>query len=98
LHDIYEGKTMLNWIHLKRNLYNLRMKESSSFQEHLNEFNALVSKIDCYWGQYGLRRGNYYSALFYARLVDGTVMSVSNTIDFNCLLKNLAEKNSVLVM
>ena len=36
---------MLNWIHLKRNLYNLRMKESSSFQEHLNEFNALVSKL-----------------------------------------------------
>lgn len=45
LRDIYEGKTMLNWIHLKRNLYNLRMKESSSFQEHLNEFNALVSKL-----------------------------------------------------
>jgi hypothetical protein len=45
LHAIYEGKSMLNRIHLWRNLYSLRMKESSSFQEHLNEFNALVSKL-----------------------------------------------------
>jgi hypothetical protein len=42
--DIYEGKSMSNWIHLRRNLYNLRMKESSLFQAHLNEFNALVNK------------------------------------------------------
>ncbi|KAI6682021.1 hypothetical protein NL676_035902 [Syzygium grande] len=45
LKNLYEGKTMSNKIFLRRQLYSLKMKKGSFFQEHLNRFNTLLSKL-----------------------------------------------------
>ena len=43
LQNPYEGKSMSNKIFLRKKLYNLKMTEDSSLQEHLSEFNNLMS-------------------------------------------------------
>ncbi|KAK6267017.1 hypothetical protein QUC31_017854 [Theobroma cacao] len=43
--SIYEGKSLTNKIFLRRQLYNLKMRDGDSMQKHLNQFNALVSKL-----------------------------------------------------
>ncbi|GKU94135.1 hypothetical protein SLEP1_g7663 [Rubroshorea leprosula] len=45
LKNIYEGKSLANKIFLRRQLYNLKMKDGGSVQEHLNVFNSLTSKL-----------------------------------------------------
>lgn len=83
LRDIYEGKSMSNWIHLSRNLYNLRMKESSSFQVHLNEINALVSKLTVLGVNMDEEERITILLCSIRGLLDGVVMSLSNTVDLN---------------
>ncbi|PKI61542.1 hypothetical protein CRG98_018038 [Punica granatum] len=45
LRSIYEGKSLMNKIFLRRQLYNLRMVDGSSVHERLNMFNSLISKL-----------------------------------------------------
>jgi hypothetical protein len=45
LKNMYEGKSLVNKIFLRRQLYNMKMKDGGSVHEHLNEFNSLISKL-----------------------------------------------------
>ena len=44
LKNLYE-KSLVNKIYLKWQLYNLKMKDGASIQEHLSVFNFIVSKL-----------------------------------------------------
>ena len=42
---LYMTKSLTNRIHLKRQLYSLRMKEGTSIADHLNAFNTLLVQL-----------------------------------------------------
>lgn len=45
LHRVYEDKSLVNKIFLRRQLYNLKMKDGTSVHEHLNLFNCLANDL-----------------------------------------------------
>lgn len=45
LGDIYQGKSLVNNLLLRNNLYSLRMEEGSSLDDHLNAFNIILSQL-----------------------------------------------------
>jgi hypothetical protein len=45
LESMYMTKNLSNTIFLKRQLYNLRMKEGTKIDDHLNVFNNLISQL-----------------------------------------------------
>ena len=45
LGTLYESKSLLNKLFLRKNLYNLVMKEGDSVIDHLNAFNTMVSHM-----------------------------------------------------
>lgn len=42
---MYEDKSLVNKIFLRRKLYNLKMKDDDSIYEHLNEFIFLMNEL-----------------------------------------------------
>ena len=45
LGTLYQSKSMVNKLFLRKKLYNLRMKDGDSVTEHLNAFNTMVSHL-----------------------------------------------------
>jgi hypothetical protein len=45
LESLYMTKNLSNIIFLKRQLYNLRMKEGTKITDHLNDFNTLICQL-----------------------------------------------------
>eukprot|EP00253_Pinus_taeda_P027424 PITA_27424 len=45
LGTLYQYKSLVNKLFLRKNLYNLRMKDGDSVTEHLNTFNTMVSQL-----------------------------------------------------
>lgn len=45
LQKVYEDKSLMNKIFLRRKLYKLRINNATSIHEHLNEFNSLASEF-----------------------------------------------------
>lgn len=45
LGEIYQAKSMVNKLYLKRKLFYLKIKEGESLAEHLNSFNLLMSQL-----------------------------------------------------
>jgi hypothetical protein len=45
LESLYMTKSLTNKIYLKRQLYNLRMKEGTKVADHLNTFNTLIVQL-----------------------------------------------------
>ena len=45
LGTLYQSKSLVNKLFLRKNLYNLRMKDGDSMTEHLNAFNTVVSQL-----------------------------------------------------
>src|SRR3984885_4057998 len=45
LGTLYLSKSLVNKLFLRKNLYNLRMKDGDSVIEHLNAFNTVVSQL-----------------------------------------------------
>ena len=43
LGNLYQYKSLVNKLFLRKKLYNLRMKDGESVTEHLNAFNTVVS-------------------------------------------------------
>ena len=43
LGTLYQSKSLVNKLFLRKNMYNLRMKDGDSVTEHLNAFNTMVS-------------------------------------------------------
>lgn len=43
LGTLYQSKSLVNKLFLRKKLYNLRMKDGDSVTEHLNAFNTVVS-------------------------------------------------------
>ena len=43
LGDIYQGKSLVNKLFLRKKLYSLRMDEGGSVADHLNAFNMLIA-------------------------------------------------------
>jgi len=43
LGTLYQSKSLVNKLFIKKRLYNLRMKDGDSVTEHLNAFNTVVS-------------------------------------------------------
>ena len=41
--NLYQSKSLVNKLFLRKKLYNLRMKDGDSVTEHLNAFNTVVS-------------------------------------------------------
>ena len=51
LGTLYQSKSLVNKLFLRKKLYNLRMKDGDSVTEHLNTFNTIATKlylINCY--------------------------------------------------
>jgi len=46
LQCLYEAKSLVNEIFLRRKLYNFMMKEGDKMAEHLNTFNSLVNQLE----------------------------------------------------
>eukprot|EP00253_Pinus_taeda_P023797 PITA_23797 len=42
---LYQSKSLVNKLFLRKKLYNLRMKDGDSVTEHLNAFNTVVSQL-----------------------------------------------------
>ena len=42
---LYQSKSLVNKLFLRKKLYNLRMKDGDSVIEHLNVFNTVVSQL-----------------------------------------------------
>jgi hypothetical protein len=42
---LYQSKSLVNKIFLRKNLYSLRMRDGDSVEENLNAFNTMVSHI-----------------------------------------------------
>ena len=40
---IYQGKSLVNKLFLRKKLYSLKMKEGASVADHLNAFNMLIA-------------------------------------------------------
>jgi hypothetical protein len=45
LGKLYQSKSLVNKLFLRKKLYNLRMRDGDSMAEHLNAFNTVVSKL-----------------------------------------------------
>lgn len=45
LGTLYQSKSLVNKLFLRKKLYNLRMKDGDSMIEHLNAFNIVVSQL-----------------------------------------------------
>eukprot|EP00253_Pinus_taeda_P014062 PITA_14062 len=45
LGTLYQSKSLVNKLFLRKKLYNLRMKDRDSVTEHLNAFNTVVSRL-----------------------------------------------------
>jgi hypothetical protein len=45
LGNLYQSKSLVNKIFLRKKLYNLRMRHGDSVAEHLNAFNTLISQL-----------------------------------------------------
>ena len=45
LGTLYQSKSLVNKLFLRKKLYNLRMKDGNSMTEHLNAFNTVVSQL-----------------------------------------------------
>eukprot|EP00253_Pinus_taeda_P031850 PITA_31850 len=45
LRALYQFKSLVNKLFLRKNLYNMRMKDGDSVTEHLNAFNTMVSQL-----------------------------------------------------
>ena len=45
LGNLYQSKSLVNKLFLRKNMYNLRMKDGDSVTEHLNAFNTVVSQL-----------------------------------------------------
>jgi hypothetical protein len=45
LGNLYQSKSLVNKVFLRKKLYNLRMKDGDSVAEHLNTFNTVVSQL-----------------------------------------------------
>jgi hypothetical protein len=52
LESLYMAKSLMNIIFLKRQLYNLRMKEGTKIVDHLNVFNTLICQLSSMDGMY----------------------------------------------
>ena len=46
LESLYQSKSLLNRILLKKRLYSLKMKEGAKVSEHLNTFNDILSQLE----------------------------------------------------
>jgi hypothetical protein len=45
LGNLYQSKSLVNKLFLRKKLYHLRMEDGDSMTEHLNAFNTLVSQL-----------------------------------------------------
>jgi hypothetical protein len=45
LGKLYQSKSLVNKLFLRKKLYNLRMRDGDSMVEHLNAFNIVVSQL-----------------------------------------------------
>jgi hypothetical protein len=45
LRKLYQSKSLVNKLFLRNNLYNLRMRDGDSVENHLNTFNTVVSQL-----------------------------------------------------
>ena len=45
LGKLYQSKSLVNKLFLRKKLYNLRMRDGDSVAEHLNTFNTVVSQL-----------------------------------------------------
>eukprot|EP00253_Pinus_taeda_P023100 PITA_23100 len=45
LGNLYQSKSLVNKLFLRKKMYNLRMKDEDSVREHLNVFNIVVSQL-----------------------------------------------------
>ena len=45
LGNLYQSKSMVNELFLRKKLYNLNMRDGDSVAEHLNAFNTMVSQL-----------------------------------------------------
>jgi len=45
LGDIYQGKSLVNKLFLRKNLYSLKMEEGASIADHLNVFNMIIPQL-----------------------------------------------------
>jgi hypothetical protein len=45
LGKLYQSKSLVNKLFLRKKLYNLRMRDGDSVAEHLNDFNTVVSQL-----------------------------------------------------
>jgi hypothetical protein len=45
LGKLYQSKSLVNKLFLRKKLYNLRMRDGDSVVEHLNAFNTMVSQL-----------------------------------------------------
>jgi hypothetical protein len=45
LGKLYQSKSLVNKLFLRKKLYNLRMRDGDSVAEHLSTFNAVVSQL-----------------------------------------------------
>ncbi|GFP89557.1 retrovirus-related pol polyprotein from transposon tnt 1-94 [Phtheirospermum japonicum] len=45
LDSLYQSKSLVNKLFLRKKLYNLRKHEGDSFSTHLNEFNTLIGQL-----------------------------------------------------
>jgi hypothetical protein len=45
LGNLYQSKSLVNKLFLRKKLYNLRMRDGDSVTEHLNAFNTVVSQL-----------------------------------------------------
>jgi hypothetical protein len=45
LGKLYQYKSLLNEIFLRKKLYNLRMRDGDLVEGHLNDFNTMVSQL-----------------------------------------------------
>jgi hypothetical protein len=45
LGNLYQSKSMVNKLFMRKKLYNLRMRDGDSVTKHLNAFNTVVSQL-----------------------------------------------------
>jgi hypothetical protein len=45
LGKLYQSKSLVNKLFLRKKLYNLRMRDGDSVAKHLNAFNTVVSQL-----------------------------------------------------
>ena len=47
LSNMYEKPSAINKVYLMRRLFNLQMSKTRSVYDHINEFNMIVSQLNC---------------------------------------------------